>query len=90
MVWLSKPNGVTKMTTKITKTHQKALSEMKRLCFTWPADSIFKTLAQGRKICRELVALGYATAETDEYGTQYVLTSEGREYIKWEMEWRAV
>lgn len=73
---------------KITKTHQRALATMKRVCFTWPSDNIFKTLKQGQKVCRDLVSIGYAVAETDEYGTQDVLTAEGREYIKWEMEWK--
>lgn len=61
---------------------------MKRLCFTWPSDNIFKTLAQGQKVCRDLVSLGFATAQTDEYGTQYVLTPDGSDYVKWEMEWK--
>jgi len=67
----------------MTRVEKKALERTKN-GFTYAADSIFRSFAEGEKVCEGLVKKGLAERVPPEpgYAPTYVLTAEGRDALQ--------
>ncbi len=69
----------------LNKTETRAIWTMQKHGFTWAADTIFSTLAVGRRALNRLVKLGLAEIKSEEPGflPEYRLSQQGEELLRY-------
>lgn len=71
------------MTVELNKTQIKAVSAAVKTGFTYNADSVYSSVAAGKKAINSLVKEGFLLFEDNSYGGQYVPTDKAYTYVKY-------
>lgn len=66
---------------KITATQKRALQEAHKHGFVFAGDGFFKSFRSAKIALSGLVKIGLLVLVNDDFGTQYVLTNDGRDAV---------
>jgi hypothetical protein len=69
--------------TKLNTIETKTLNEVVKSGFTFKADAMFRSARQATTVINKLVKLGFLVHEENDFGGQWVATTDGREFQRW-------